>query len=182
MIRGLRLLIMALFLLTLMNCTRNDNFKVEGEKLIDSNIEFLLDSIKSFDWTKIPLNKKSIHDKRETFRYELIDVVLVEQNSMRFLNSNFNAKLAHSKAISLKINPSFISKFKLKHVALVKKKSNSIYALSIVFSNLLMSDNERYASIVVTKTCGISMKKDVFYFEKRNGKWVYLRKDQLSMG
>ncbi len=186
MVGNFKLIIIIIIFITLNSCYKKENFSLEGAKIVNSHIEVLLDSIEFFDWTKIPISAEFKNETRKKFNYELIDSVGFDVNIYPLFNKNlkkhYDNIFTNSNIIKLKLNPTILSRFKKKNLTLSKKKSNDIYVLSIIFSNLIISVDGTFASLVVTKSCGISMTKDIYFFEKIDSVWVFKEKINIVIG
>ncbi len=181
-----KLIILLLLLITFASCKKNDSIiDSDNSEIIKSNMPILLDSLEYFNWTRIPIPKKLKDVEKKQFKVELIDSVLYEKNIFTTCKIKLNTQFKNNSKLifkSIKLNNSFIQTNNIKNISLVKKSSNDIYILSIIFSNLLVSENGKYACIVVTKKVGISMKKDIYFFEKKNNLWSYIHRHNLSIG
>ncbi|MEP7095787.1 MAG: hypothetical protein ABI793_17110, partial [Flavobacterium sp.] len=71
----------------------------------------------------------------------------------------------------------FRSPYKLN---LVKVKNDDTNILFVTFSELSIRGN--HAFVVVKKVRGIGMVKNTYYFEKQNGRWVFIKKGFSKMG
>ncbi|WP_163408690.1 hypothetical protein [Flavobacterium ajazii] len=165
-----------IFLLLLFNCKKNENNLIieDGKKLVEQNINVLLDSIESFDISKIKVPPVSLKDfknykpiKTEQLRIKLLDSVLVKKQGKGFFEFNLDEKCL----INLK------SKYKTN---IVKLNNHSGNVLFVSFFNFWIKNN--IGVIEVKKTIGISMSHDKYYFKKKNDKWIFIRKELLNMG
>ncbi len=158
------------------NCLKND----EAKELIIKNINILIDSIESFDSSKIPISPVSIKDfknyktvKIEKMRIGIIDSVLVRTDDLELNNQmdyiKFN--LQNKDLINFKSN------YKIN---IVKVNNYDINVLFVSFSNFLIKDNN--AEITVKKVIGISMIKEIYFFKKEKGIWLFSKKKLIGMG
>ncbi len=180
-------LIVVLFTFTILSsCIKKEkSFELNESDIVKSNLPILLDSLEQFDWTKIPVPKKFEKEKREDFKVELVDTILLEKNILSISNIKLNKYFKNkfdSKFQSFKINSSYLQNSNFSNINLVTKSSNDIYTLTVVFSNLLINESNKNACIVVTKKIGITMKKDIYFFERINKKWIYKGRDNISIG
>jgi hypothetical protein len=181
-----KLITTLILLLAFSSCKKNESIRNrDGSEIIKYNMSVLLDSLEYFDWTRIPVSKKFNDVEKKQFKIELIDSILWEENISETCNVKFNNQFKNNSKLvfqSFKLDNSFIQNNNFKNIGLVKKSSNDIYILSIIFSNLLVSENRKYACVVVTKKVGISMQKDIYFFENKNNEWNYIRRENISIG
>lgn len=181
-----KLIATLILLLAFTSCKKSESVRnIDGTEIIKSNMTVLLDSLKYFDWTRIPVSNKFNDVKKKQFKIELVDSILCEKNISAICNVKLNNQFKNNSKLvlqSFKLDNSFIQNNNFKNISLVKKSSDDIYILSIIFSNLLVSENGKYACIIVTKKVGISMKKDIYFFEKKNNEWNYVSRSNISIG
>lgn len=180
---------LGILIITIMVMTSCRNGKqttdFEGKEMVKSNMPVLLDSLEAFNWTKIPLPKEFKKNPDEKYKVELIDSIVYEKNIFDLFNSKFSKRFTDNPKFNFKtfkLDSTFLPSDQLREIELKKESSNSIYTLTVTFSNLLISDSNKNASIVVTKRIGISAKKDIYYFENLNGKWTYIGRDTIYIG
>lgn len=168
-----------LFCLVLFSSCKQENIVESGRELIFQNINILLDSIESFDTSKMPgpENFKDFKDvkieqiKIDKIKIGLIDSVLVVNRNLKEVVSNSSFTITENDLINFK------SDYK---IDIVKVNNYDVNFLFVSFSNLqIVNDN---ASIDVKKVIGISMTKDRYFFKNENGGWVFKRKINIGIG
>jgi hypothetical protein len=142
----------------------------EARNLIRQNCNILLDSVEQFD-PPLPNGKKVM----PKLTVGLMDSIPKRDMSLRMGRSDGDtfAELKLEKADLI----NFKSPYKLN---LVKVKKEDTNILLVTFSELSIKGN--HAFVVVKKVRGIGMVEDTYYFEKQNGKWVFIKKGFSKMG
>ncbi|UYW01372.1 hypothetical protein K5I29_13235 [Flavobacterium agricola] len=167
-------------MVSLISC-KTETRTYESIIIVKTNMEVLLDSIDMFDWTQIPTPiQNNFSDKQ--FQVEVIDTILYEANYKEIFRSKINANNLNYNFYTYKLDSTFIQQPKTKSIKLVEKSTNDIYTLTIYFSNLFITESNKFASIIVTKVIGNSMTKDIYFFEKKNNKWKLLNKKNILIG
>lgn len=188
--KSIKTIIIFLFIISSSCKKREKVITYDSQEIIKYNISILLDSLEHFDWTRIPIPKKFKPVKKQDLGVELIDSIIYEKNtigiSLKKINKRFNNKSNYNFQ-RIKLDRTFIQNLDLrnmnfKDINLVKKNSNSIFTLTVVFSNFLIDDTKTHAGIVVTKKIGISMKKDIYFFEKKGNKWICIGRENIGIG
>lgn len=143
-----------------------NNLIAEGRTLINQNSSILLDSLEMHDMS---LYKKD--GGLKPLKIALLDSVCI--------NERFSRETL--KCVALKLDESDFSNFNSPYrLNLVKKEVSESQILFVSFFNLKIENN--VVNIVVMKRHGIGSTADRYYFEKQNSKWVFIRKQQISMG
>ncbi len=181
-------LIVIILSLFLFSCKKKEVIKNDGEIILKDHISVLLDSLEVFNWTKFQTrnNPRSVYQKihEKDFIYELLDSIVYDKNSIKFCKRELSSRFNFSKSYfqNIKIKTSFLSKKKDLKIKLVKNNKESEFSLSIFFSNLVISESKKFACVIVKKHSGISMKEEIYFFIKRNGKWIYDGKKIIGIG
>jgi hypothetical protein len=168
-----------LIILLLLGC-KKPNEELENRRLIRQNINVLIDSVESFDISKMPVSSVSRKDfknfrpvKLKPMRICLLDSILAKEDRLK---TNDGIKY-----LRFNLNKEDLVNFKSNYKIMIVKVNN--YDPNILFvrlSNLIIQENK--ASIEVKKVLGISMLHNKYYFEKENGVWIFKKKEFLSMG
>lgn len=168
-----RVLVLVLLLVLIVSCKKeekndifNNNLITEGRALIKQNSNILLDSLERYD-----MNILHKEGKLKPLKVALLDSVNINKRFSRSTVNFFTFKLEESDFSNFK------SSYKLN---LVDDEINEIHVLFVSFFNFKI-DND-IADIVVMKTNGVSFTADRYYFKKQNNKWVFMSKEQISMG
>ena len=142
----------------------------EARNLIRQNCNILIDSVEQFD-PPLP-NRKKVMPK---LTVGLMDSIPKRDMSLRMGRSDGDtfAELKLEKADLI----NFRSPYKLN---LVKVKKEDTNILLVTFSELSIKGN--HAVVVVKKVRGIGMVENTYYFEKQNGRWVFIKKGFSKMG
>lgn len=157
----------------LCSCKKQENIENSGRELITQNINVLIDSIESFDMSRIQRLEKFKNIKIEKFTVGILDSIIIE-------NSNFK-KIDKNTFLKFNIKKNDLVNFKSSYkINIVKINNYDINVLFVRFSNFQIKEDE--ASIIVKKNIGISMIKNRYYFKKENGVWVFEKKEFLGMG
>ncbi|MEO8236546.1 MAG: hypothetical protein ABI576_00460 [Flavobacterium sp.] len=170
-------LVFVLSLLTALSCKKdektnlnNNKIITEARNLIRLNSNVLIDSVEQFD---VPLpNGKHVMPQ---ITIGLIDSIPKRDMKLRMGRSDGDTfaemKLEKDDLVN------FRSPYKLN---LVKVKNDDTNILFVTFSELSIRGN--HAFVVVKKVRGIGMVKNTYYFEKQNGRWVFIKKGFSKMG
>lgn len=138
----------------------------EGKALIKQNSNILFDSLERYDMNI--LHKES---KLKPLKVALLDSV---DTNERFSTSTL-------KFCTFKLEERDFSNFKSPYeLNLVKREISEIHVLFVSFFNLKVDKD--FAEILVMKINGISSTIDRYCFKKKNNKWVFKSKEQISMG
>lgn len=179
MIGNFKIVVIMVFIL-FCSC-KKQNKEVVGRELINQNINILLDSIESFDVSKMRVKQVSIKDFKnykpviiEQIKIGLLDSILIEDDkNLKILNQE--------KLLKFNLQKSDLINFKSEYkISIVKVNNYDTNILFVRFSNFNIGHDK--ASIEVTKIIGISMLSNKYYFEKQNGIWVFKKKEFLGMG
>jgi hypothetical protein len=166
----------ALIFALLCNCKKQMSIENSARELISQNINVLIDSVESFDMSKIQRPKKFRNIKVEKITVGLLDSILIEKSDL-----NAFVKKSKTNFLQFNIKEDDLINFKANYkINIVKINNYDINVLFIRLSNLTVSEDE--ASIIVTKVRGISMIKNRYFFKKKKEEWVFIRKEMVSMG
>jgi hypothetical protein len=142
----------------------HDNLVSEGKTFIKQNINMLIDSVMQFD---IPSLDKKI-------KTEKLTIGLIDSVSYNGISNPYNF-------LAFKLKKSDLSLYKSPYkISLVKEKNNDTNVLFVIFSDFRIKKDDAF--IVVKKVRGIGMIKNVYYFRKKSGVWVFIKKDLMNMG
>lgn len=164
-------LVFAFLFLAILGCKKEEkpnlnhnNLIIEGKTFIRQNINILIDSVEQFD---VPLpNGKHVLPK--------ITIGLIDSVSYHSVSNPSNY-------LAFKLEKSDLVLFKSPYkYNLVKEKNNDTNVVFVTFSDFRIKKD--YAFIVVKKVRGIGMIKNVYYFRKKSGAWVFTKKELMNMG
>jgi hypothetical protein len=162
------------------SCKKQEDKDI-GRELITQNINILIDSIESFDTSKMPEPNVSLKDfknykpiKIEQISVGLLDSILIDNDE--------NPQITNQeKFLKFNLQKSDLVNFKSEYkINIVKVNNYDTNILFVRFSNFQMNKNE--ANIEVKMNIGISMIKNRYYFKKENDVWVFKKKKLLGMG
>ncbi|WP_123955366.1 hypothetical protein [Flavobacterium cheongpyeongense] len=166
-------------ILLLLGC-KKQNETEDSRKLITQNINVLIDSVESFDISKMPVSSVSHKDfknykplKVKQMTIGLLDSILVKENKLNKNNETNYLRFNLQKEDLV----NFKSHYKIE---IVKVNNYDTNVLFVSFFNFSMKGNK--SSIEVKKRIGISMIHHKYYFEKENDTWVFKKKEFFGMG
>lgn len=161
--------------LTVINCKKNEELDIQknklvldGKSLIKENSYILIDSLENYDLRFLNKNKKS-----EPFTVGLLDSIAIDKRYFNYGHRIYNY-------LTFKLKKNDLSNFKSPYkLNLIKSETYDSNVLFIEFSNLKIEEDK--AEIIVKKIRGISSIINRYYFKKKNNRWVFIRKQLLSM-
>lgn len=173
-----------LLFLCLISCVKTDNKEKIAEDLVNQNIQIMLDSVSYFDLSK--MNVISNENKKEKLEVSIIDNVMIHEFNEATLykfNKKFKIKENNIKPIFLKIKKLPINNIDGYPIKLISKISQSnANSVNIELANLLLDESNEFSCITVIKSRGIGTRIEIYYFEHRNNKWVFVGKELLALG
>ncbi|WP_123902278.1 hypothetical protein [Chryseobacterium arthrosphaerae] len=175
MVGNFKYFVFILFYITLFSCQNKQEKSQLGKELITENLPILLDNLDYFDVSESPLSVGI---------YQYVGEIKSDQNIVieKFQNK-FN------------LNDEEISEYEIKLEKIPKKIGNHFVFLNtdnafhkkssminISFVNLIISKNNKYASIEVVKSLGSGAKFEIYHFKQDNGKWIFAGKEIIGLG
>ncbi|WP_316633062.1 hypothetical protein [uncultured Flavobacterium sp.] len=167
-----------IFLFLIFSCKKQNGAIEDGRELITENINVLLDSVEFFDTSRMPVSSVSLKDfkKYKPVKIKQIKIGLLDSITNENLTSN-----EKSKFVKFNIGKNEIFNFRSKYIIEILKINNyDSNILFVKFSNFRIENN--LANIEVKKVSGISMTHHKYYFKKKNGRWVFIKKELLGIG
>lgn len=175
MVGNFKYLMAFLIYFSLFSCQKNEKINELGNELILENLPVLLDNLDYFNTNDVPISVGI---------YQYVGEIKSDQKMVlkKFQNRfNLNNEKIFSGQIKLGEIPEKIGNYSLfldTHNTFQKRSD----IINISFANLIISENNKYASIEVVKSLGSGAKFEIYYFKQKNGKWIFVEKEVIALG
>lgn len=175
MVGNFKYFVFILLYTTLFSCQNKQDKSQLGKELITENLPILLDNLDYFDVSESPL---SVGIYQYVGEIKSDQKMVIEKFQKKF---NLNDDEMPEYQIKIEKIPQKIGNYSifLNKDNEFHKKSNMI---NISFVNLIISKNNKYASIEVVKSLGSGAKFEIYHFKQDNGKWIFAGKEIIGLG
>jgi hypothetical protein len=175
MVGNFKYLVLFLLYFSCSSCQDKEKKAQLGNELISKNLNVLLDNLDYFNTSDNPLT------------VGIYQYVGVNKSDQEIIIKKFQDKF------SLKNGKIFNNFIRLEKIP----KKNGRYSLfldtdntfqkrhdiiKVSFVNLIISNDNKYASVEVIKSLGSGSKSEIYYFKQINGRWIFESKELIALG